>query len=474
MKVKVICRSDQVYQRERKTDLHKVQRNFDPVLHPMERAREYTRALNATKLERMFAKPFLGALSGHSDAVYCLAKHAKDLQVVVSGSGDGELRAWRLNERTCFWNTEGHRGMVKGVCILPQTSQCISVGVDKLAKIWSPTTSTQPLYTYHGKHAFTGVDHHRSEPQFATSGSVIELWDVNRSEPINTFEWGADTINAVKFNQTETNILASCATDRAIVLYDIRTRTPLQKVVLEYRSNALCWNPMEAYRFIVANEDHNCYQFDMRNLSKAMFTHTDHVSAVMDIDFSPTGDSFVTGSYDRTVRVFQTGKPKSVDVYHTKRMQRIFAVKFTMDNKYLLSGSDDSNIRLWKAKASERLGVRNNRERDRLNYADKLKEKYAHFPEIRRIANHRFLPDAIKKATRTKSIMFASRKIKATNQMLHQRQVRNPLLAAKQAKEAKKKDKQKDNHKGKSYIPTELPTDKLAPINKKIVLRREI
>ena len=35
---------------------------LDPALHPFEKAREYTRALNATKLERMFAKPFLAQL----------------------------------------------------------------------------------------------------------------------------------------------------------------------------------------------------------------------------------------------------------------------------------------------------------------------------------------------------------------------------------------------------------------------------
>ncbi|KAJ9061598.1 Protein sof1, variant 2 [Entomophthora muscae] len=454
MKVKAITRSDDDYKRDRKSDVHKIQRNYDPVLHPFEREREYTRALNATKLERMFAKPFLAALNGHSDSVYCMAKHAKDLQLVVSGSGDGELRAWRINERNCFWNTAGHRGTVKGVCIMPNTSQFISVGVDKIAKIWTMSESRQPAYTYHGKGAFTGVDHHRSDPLFATSGSVIDLWDVNRSEPINTFEWGADTINAVKFNQTETNIIASCGTDRAIALYDIRTRTPLHKLFLQFHSNALSWNPMEAYNFVVANEDHNCYQFDMRNFSKAVVAYTDHVSAVMDIDFSPTGDQFVTGSYDRTVRIYNTKSPKSKDAYHTKRMQRVFAVKFTMDSKYVLSGSDDTNIRLWKADASERLGVRNNRERTYLAYSEKLKEKYAHLPEIRRISKHRFLPTDIKKATATKGVMLESRRIKELNRLNNQKKIRNPKMATKNAKKA-------------------LPEQKPKSLKQKIILRSE-
>ena len=45
------------------------------------------------------------------------------------------------------------------------------------------------------------------------------------------------------------------------------------------------------------------------------------------------------------------------EVYHTKRMQIVQSVKWSLDNKYILSGSAEMNIRVWKAKASEKLGV---------------------------------------------------------------------------------------------------------------------
>lgn len=56
--------------------------------------REYTRALNATKLERVFAKPFLASLDGHRDGVNCMAKHPKSLSTMLSGSCDGEVINW--------------------------------------------------------------------------------------------------------------------------------------------------------------------------------------------------------------------------------------------------------------------------------------------------------------------------------------------------------------------------------------------
>lgn len=56
MKIKTISRNEEQYTRETTKDLFRVYRNYDPEQHPFERAREYTRALVATKMDRMFAK----------------------------------------------------------------------------------------------------------------------------------------------------------------------------------------------------------------------------------------------------------------------------------------------------------------------------------------------------------------------------------------------------------------------------------
>ena len=91
MKVKVLSRNPADYIRESKSDIHKLHRNLDPSLHPFEAPREYTRALNAVKLERVFAKPFVGSLDGHTDGVNCISRHPRSLSVLLSGSCDGEV-----------------------------------------------------------------------------------------------------------------------------------------------------------------------------------------------------------------------------------------------------------------------------------------------------------------------------------------------------------------------------------------------
>lgn len=140
----------------------------------------------------------------------------------------------------------------------------------------------------------------------------------------------------------------------------------------------------------------------MRKLDRALMVHKGHVSAVMDISYSPTGREFVTGSYDRTVRIFNVREGKSREVYHTRRMQRIFCVQFSADARYVLSGSDDTNIRVWRAKASERAGRLSSRERASKDYRNTLAKRYGHLPEVRRIATHRHVPAGIMKASKRK------------------------------------------------------------------------
>ena len=65
-------------------------------------------------------------------------------------------------------------------------------------------------------------------------------------------------------------------------------------------------------------------------------------------------------------------------------MQRLTTVAWSLDNKYVLSGSDEMCIRLWKARASERIGIMRDRERVALQYNEKLKEKYGQHPQIAR------------------------------------------------------------------------------------------
>ena len=436
LKIKAISRVEEEHTRECKADLLKVQRNLDPTLRPLQRAKEYKRALNAVKLDRLFAKPFLGAMEGHCDGVVSLAKSPTHLSVVLSGAADGEIRLWDVSSRHSLRVLRGHAGAVRGLSVTYDGRRCISCGDDGTVRVWlMPSPALGEMFSSGGsviprQHALlvcdakTGgamrdVDCHWGKETFATAGDAVELWNEGRTEPAAKFSWGVDTVLSVRFNPIEPDVFASCGSDRSIALYDVRTQTPIRKLVMQNKSTKLSWNPMEAFNFTVANEDTNLYSFDMRKLTIATCVHKDFVSAVLDVDYSPTGREFVAGSYDRTVRIFDYNGGHSRDVYHLKRMQRVFCTRFSMDGTYVISGSDDMNVRVWKAEAGSQLGTLLPREKRTKQYRDALKNRFKHMPEIKRIARHQHVPKAIHKAQKLRRKMEGAVRKKKANRVEH-------------------------------------------------------
>ncbi len=396
MKVKALSRSADMYAPSTKTSQNPMPRSLNPALHPHERAREYTRALNSVKLDRLFAAPLLGSLGdGHVDGVYALCKDSRRTGVLASSSGDGVVKVWDLTSRRELGGGKRHAGMVTGVTF-NETGHLLSCGTDKSVKLMSPNGEEKKCFL--GTNGFTGISHHRHDPVFATSSTVIEIWSTERDAPVTSLTFGSDSHQTVAFNQTEASILASLGSDRSCTLYDTRTSSALSRLTMALRGNSLAWNPMEAFNFAVANEDHNIYVFDMRNLKSAINVLKDHVSAVMSVNYAPTGQELVSGSYDRTVRIWNARQGRSRDIYHTKRMQRVFSTTFSADSGYVLSGSDDGAIRLWRANANTRSSIQSTRERTHREYEAKLVERYSHLPEIRRIKRQRHVPRQIKKA----------------------------------------------------------------------------
>eukprot|EP01062_Namystynia_karyoxenos_P080909 TRINITY_DN8799_c0_g2_i1.p1 TRINITY_DN8799_c0_g2~~TRINITY_DN8799_c0_g2_i1.p1 ORF type:complete len:479 (+),score=213.63 TRINITY_DN8799_c0_g2_i1:87-1439(+) len=440
MKLKVLSRSPREHRKERASDTAKIHRNLDPKLHPFERQLEYTRAVQASKLDRMFAKPFVAALDGHLDGIQCLAKDPTSLSLCLSGAHDGEIRLWNIQKRQlCHSVPRAHRAVVNGLCVCPDGAAYLSCSADKAVRLWDMDGEHQlnaegnprPLAEFLGEHSFTSVDHHTSRGAFVSAGHNLETWDLTRQRPVSKFNWGIDSVTVCRYNQSEPELVLCCMSDRAICIYDSRVEQATQKMVLSMRSNAVCWNPMEPMVFAAACEDHNVYQFDARMLRKAQLVFVSHVAAVLDVDYAPTGRELVSASFDRTIRLWRTdfSEGQSRDVYHTKRMRRVWAVKWSLDNKFVISGSDDMNVRLWKSNAAAPLKHLHLKERRKIEYYDKLRDRFKHFSEVKRISKQRLIPKHVKVAQRKKGVMAKSRKRKFSNRAQNTRkQLQRPQL----------------------------------------------
>lgn len=439
-------------------------------------------------MDRMFAKPFVASLGGHQDGAYCLGKDPRRVSVVAAGGGDGEVIVHSLSQRRSLLKIDAHKGMVGGLCWTSEARDgkrgIVTCGkLDGTIKIWRSSAfapglkvdddeggdevldtagavgedededlamdeakrstiglNLEPSMVYTSKNGFNGIDHHRSDAMFATASSTVQIWDENRSSPLSTLQFGSsvETVTSVRFNQSETSVLASVGTDRTMCLYDVRTGKAERRIIMNMRSNALSWCPTLPTVMLLASEDHNLYTFDIRNLESPTQIYKGHVGGVMGCDWSesipvclarkicinnpgPTGEEFVSGSWDRTVRLWKRDAGKSRDVYHTKRMQRVFDVTYTPTADFVLSASDDGNVRIWKTNASQKLGPVSTKERTAMEYRQKLVERWSSEKHVRQIAERRHLPASVHNTQKLKREMLEARKVKEDRRRKHSR-----------------------------------------------------
>lgn len=94
---------------------------------------------------------------------------------------------------------------------------------------------------------------------------------------------------------------------------------------------------------------------------------------------------------------------------------------FTNDARFVLSGSDDGNVRIWKARADEKLGIITARERAAMEYRDALKQRWQFDAGVGKVSRSRHLPKPVHKAAELKRTMLDARRVKEERRRKHTR-----------------------------------------------------
>jgi WD repeat and SOF domain-containing protein 1 len=81
------------------------------------------------------------------------------------------------------------------------------------------------------------MDHHRTEPAFATGSNLVQLWDETKSVPVSnlTFGGSTETVESLRFNASESSVLATAGSDRTLTIYDVRTGKAERRVIMQVR-----------------------------------------------------------------------------------------------------------------------------------------------------------------------------------------------------------------------------------------------
>lgn len=425
MKIHSITHTASTSTKEHKTcssrKLHYKKTDQDPLANQ----REYMCALNAVKIERLLAKPFVRNVECFGDGVtrvsvwdHLIASCTYTDEIVVrsgsdvimTGHVDGlkDIAAARngvfiaCSNRLLFYNNNIFFTNESG-----REKSCEEEMVED--------SRMKNSYVKTAHETMTGPN---MENMFCVkakenAGNIpaTKFWTF--SENLNCIFAGKDTlvcsgdgfiktINSygkvaatMKCNESyrgvkQNNEIFFCRSQRNLDLIDEKSQSVIISERFGFKTNDIAFK--DNVYFVTANEDSFVYLHDVRRLNVPVAKFVGHVNSVTSIDF--VDNEIVTGSIDKTVRIFNSYDRLARDVYHSKRMLAVNAVS-VYKKRFILSGSEDGNVRLWRLHASEKENM-SRREKNALESNRMLKEKYYHVGDVRRIDRHRFLPKELK------------------------------------------------------------------------------
>lgn len=363
---------------------------------PLLAQKEYIRALNATKIERLLAKPFVRNFDCFSEGVTHLDTFDN---LAVSASYDGNVSIFRGEEQIFLANTENLKN--------------ISLKDDKL------------YFSIDDKFFFIQFNYEEAEINKNLFDSIFKSFNkfenkniqieqiCELQEKINDFYNKNENLYALTDNYCrifndeyrnigqidfqdnyrqiyENNQILFCPSDRNLDLFDERSHEKIISKQFGIRTNDIAFK--DSKYFISANEDSFAYLHDIRRVEQPIAKFIGHVNSILSVDI--IGNELITGSADKSIRIFNAFERTSRDVYYNKRMLSVNKVKI-YKKKYILSGSDDGNVRLWRLNASHKENSSFS-ERQKLEENKILKEKFYNIGDVKRIDKHRFLPGELK------------------------------------------------------------------------------
>ncbi len=278
---------------------------------------------------------------------------------------------------------DAHAGSVLHADFSPDGSKIVTTSADKTARIWDANTGFS-LATLPHKGTVMMAAFHPNGTRIVTvdEASSIRLWDAetgehllgitptsasysnpNASNIAETMRGGVRTtfsrsVYYAAFDPQGRNI-ATALDGGTITVWNAKTLAPVATYISEFagKVNSVAFSP-DGSRLLSCNAVGIQLWSGKWSLSaKADIPErafTGHTDEVLHATFSPDGTRIVSGSADKTARVWNVKTGKAVLVLRGHKAAVVSAV-FSPDGQRILTASFDGTFRIWDAQSGKEL-----------------------------------------------------------------------------------------------------------------------
>ena len=356
-------------------------------------------------LESLLNNPVSQKMIGHHGCVRSLCVTKDDL-TLVSGSDDKTLRIWDITTRVCLLVLTGHEGAVRCVCMSGDGAQLVSGSEDKSIRLWDVETGA-PIRILRGHEKLvTSVCTIRGQKQFlsCSSDKTVRLWDVCSSPILRCLEHRDSDFErcpVLSLCVLLGSKILSCTGDK-FYIWDQDQTLPSMVQSVDNVEEKFIWGTFydsTQNRLITVSSNHNGNNASIIEWSLDEFTiefkrrwdYENNITcievfkhiivlgfsnkSILIKDLIVNHDNILNYESDLgqihcmeilespqkfiLIKVVHEGKDILISTYSTEEntlhgwcilqghIEAVCCLAHTTDNRYILSGSDDSTIKMW-------------------------------------------------------------------------------------------------------------------------------
>ena len=271
-----------------------------------------------------------------------------DGKLAAIASADKTVRIFDIDAGRDLRRCIGHTASVWAVAFSPDGTQVLSGSKDGTVRLWEVESARELRRLDGHTDLVTGV---AFSPDGLRTLSVslngeAYLWDLDRAAPIKDFAFAeeANYLTSVAF-APDGKRCAICA-GKTILLVDVRSGRVLRRL-----HGHAGWVVQAVFsaagdRLLSGSDDRTARLWNLET-GLAMATLQGHEGGVKSVAFSPGASRLLSGGNDATVRLWDAATAKEIRAFR-KHGEPLVSVAFSDSGRQTLSGSRDAVVLPWR------------------------------------------------------------------------------------------------------------------------------
>jgi WD40 repeat protein/mono/diheme cytochrome c family protein len=275
---------------------------------------------------------------------------SRDGRFAAIAAADKSVRIVDVEANRDLRRCIGHTASVWCVAFSPDSSKLLSGGKDGSVRLWDVATARELQRLDGHEDLVTAVAFAPDGRRALSAGfdDKIILWDLDKGKAIPEFKFdgAAKYVNAVAFAPDGERALI-CAENKVFLL-DAKTGKVLHTLTGHTGSVVCAVFSADGKQVLSGSDDRTLRLWDAKT-GHEIHAYLGHENGVKSVAISPDGKQLLSGGSDATVRLWDADAVKELKVFR-KHSEPLVAVAFIADGAETLSGSRDAVIKPWLLK----------------------------------------------------------------------------------------------------------------------------